>query len=115
MTVTVTTIYDGQTYYPGESLPDLGNWVCTSVRKNDNNEFNIRNYEGLSTDINKLPHYENLGTGSSALCIDTGDWYKYEKSTDTWYKIKTLSSTGSGGSGGGVVIDDDYVNLVTEV
>ena len=91
-------------------------WVIGFVqvlKKNDNNEFNIRNYEGLSADIDKLPHYENLSTGSSALCIDTGDWYKYEKSTDTWYKIKTLSNTGSGS--GGIVIDDDYVNLITEI
>lgn len=113
MTVTVTTIYDGQTYYPGDSLPDLGNWVCTSVRKNDNNEFNIRNYEGLSTDIDKLPHYENLGTGSSALCLDTGDFYKYEKSTDTWYKIDIAFN--SGNSGGTGEIGEGYAYLVGQI
>ena len=88
LAVTVTTIFDGQTYYPGDSLPDLGSWVCTDVTRNDNGELNIRNYEGLSADVNKLPKYETgLGTGSSALCLDNGDFYKYEKTTKTWYKI----------------------------
>lgn len=87
MAVDVTTIFDGQIYYPGDTLPDLGSWVCTSVDRNADGEFNIRNYEGLSTDIGILSHYDNLGTGSSALCLDTGDFYKYEKSTDTWYQI----------------------------
>lgn len=72
-------------------LPDLGSWVCTSVERNDKGELNIRNYEGLSADISKLPHYENLGTGSSALCLDNGDFLKYEKSTDTWYNSKDWS------------------------
>ena len=88
MAVTTTTIFDGQIYYPGDSLPDLGSWVCTSVDRNDNGEFNISNFEGLSADVSKLPKYETgLGTGSSALCLDSGDLYKYEKSTDTWYKL----------------------------
>lgn len=88
MAVTVTTIFDGQIYYPGDSLPDLGSWVCTDVTRNDNGELNIRNYEGLSADVSKLPKYEiGLDTGSSALCLDNGDFYKYEKTTKTWYKI----------------------------
>lgn len=88
MAIKVTTIFDGQIYNPGDSLPDLGSWVCTSVDKNGNGELIIRNYEGLSADVNKLPKYETgLGTGSSALCLDTGDFYKYEQSTKTWYQI----------------------------
>ena len=88
MTIKVTTIFDGQIYNPGDSLPDLGSWVCTSVDKNGNGELIIRNYEGLSADVSKLPKYETgLGTGSSALCLDTGDFYKYEQSTQTWYQI----------------------------
>ena len=87
LAIDVKTIFDGQTYNPGETLPDLGSWVCTTVDKNGNGEYNIRNYEGLSADVNKLPKYNDLGTGSSALCLDTGDFYKYEKSTNTWYKI----------------------------
>lgn len=113
MKITVTTIFDGQTYYPGQSLPDLGSWVCTNVKTNDNNEFNIRNYEGLSADISKLPHYENLGTGSSALCLDTGDFYKYEKSTDTWYKIDIAFN--SGNSGGTGEIGEGYAYLVGQI
>lgn len=87
MTVETTTIYDGQIYYPGDSLPDLGSWVCTSVDKTGNGELNIRNYEGISSDLDKLPKYDNLGTGSSALCLDSGAFYKYEKTTKTWYQL----------------------------
>ena len=89
MAIKVTTIFDGQIYNPGDSLPDLGSWVCTGVDKNDNGQWNIRNYEGLSADVSKLPKYNNetLGTGSSALCVDTGDFYKYEQSTNTWYQL----------------------------
>lgn len=73
-------IYDGQKYESKEDIWDLGSFVCTS------NEQNVRHYEGLSKDVpDKLPHY--VDTGSSALCVDTGDFYKYEKTTDTWYKL----------------------------
>lgn len=44
------------------------------------------NYELLSTDVGKLPTSDNLMTGSSAYCIDTGDYYKYEATTKQWYK-----------------------------
>lgn len=74
-----TVVIDGITYYKGQEIPDLGSWVATST------DGNIRCYEGLSSDVSKLPHY--VGTGSSALCVDTGDFYKYEKSTDKWYKL----------------------------
>lgn len=70
---------DGQCYNPGEELWDLGSFVATSFNGNQ------RHYEGLSKDIEKLPHY--VESGSSALCLDTGDYYKYLKSTDTWYKL----------------------------
>lgn len=73
------TIIDGQTYYPGDDLPDLGGWEATSA------DGNIRHYEGLSKDVSKLPHY--VSTGSSALCLDTGDYYKFHKPSDTWYKL----------------------------
>lgn len=71
--------YDGQVYDSQDEVWDLGSFVATSVKGK------IRNYEGLSKDVGKLPHY--VATGSSALCLDTGDYYKYEKSTDTWYMI----------------------------
>ena len=77
-----TIIYDGQTYKPGDTVHDLGTFVCTS------SEDNRRSYEGLSADVSKLPKYDTLGTGSSALCLDTGDFYKYEATTKTWYKLQ---------------------------
>lgn len=75
------TVWDGQTYYSGDEIWDLGSFVATSV------SGQIRNYEGLSSDVSKLPKYDNLSTGSSAFCVDTGDLYKYEKTTKTWYKL----------------------------
>lgn len=73
------TIVDGQRYVPGDEIWDLGSFVATGVKGNQ------RYYEGLSKDVDKLPHY--VDNGSSALCLDTGDFYKYLKSTDTWYKL----------------------------
>lgn len=61
---------------------NLGSLVCTEPPLRG-----VRHYEGLSTDVDKLPHYTDLSTGSSCLMLDTGDYYKYEKSTDTWYKL----------------------------
>lgn len=78
---TATTV-DSQAYTPGEEIWDLGSLVCTSVPLRG-----VRQYEGLSKDVDKLPHYKDLSTGSSCLMLDTGDYYKYEKSTDTWYKL----------------------------
>ena len=72
-------VYDGQLYQKGDEVPDLGSWVAISA------DGNIRNYNGLSADISKLPHY--VETGSSAMCLDTGDYYKFHKPSDTWYKL----------------------------
>ena len=44
-------VVDGQTYNPGDTLPDLGSLVCVDANGN------IRDYEGLLTDVSKLPHY----------------------------------------------------------
>lgn len=74
-------VHDGQFYQKGDEIWDLGTFVATSV------DGNIRNYEGLSADISKLPKYDDLPTGSSAFCVDTGDLYKYEKTTKKWYKL----------------------------
>lgn len=71
------TTQDGQFYEKGQEIPDLGSWVATSV------DGNIRNYDGLSKDVGKLPHY--VETGSSAYCDDTGEIYIFEKTSDTWY------------------------------
>lgn len=79
MKVGDTLVVDGQVYEEGEEVWDLGSWVAVSV------EGDQRSYEGLSADVAKLPHY--AGSGSSALCLDTGDYYKYHKPSDTWYKL----------------------------
>ena len=84
------TVVDGQHYHPGDEIWDLGSFVATSAKGMK------RNYEGLSKDIEKLPHY--VDTGSSAFCLDTGDFYKYLRSTGIWYKIgNNQASCGGGG------------------
>lgn len=79
MTAEHKTVVDGQTYLPGDTVWDLGSFVCVSANGNQ------RDYEGLSKDISKLPHY--VESGSSALCLDTSELYEYHKPTDTWYKL----------------------------
>lgn len=80
MKATTVTIYDGQTYQVGEEIHDLGSFVCVDV------DGNKRSYSGLSADVDKLPKYDNLGTDSSAKCLDTGDFYFYHAPSKTWYK-----------------------------
>lgn len=66
---------------------DLGSFVCIEVKMECTyGTKQIRNYVGLSTDIGKLPTYDDLATGSMAYCADTGDEYYYVSSTQTWYK-----------------------------
>lgn len=77
---TTTVIYDGVKYKPGDVIPDLGSWVAQP-----STEGMRRDYDGLSADLAKLPHY--VQTGSTAFCIDTSEVYEYEKSTDRWYKL----------------------------
>ncbi len=75
-------VVDGQQYQDDEQVWDLGSFEC--IDKQDTNQ---RNYEGLSVDApGKLPKYDNLEAGSTALCIDNGDFYKYHAKTKTWYK-----------------------------
>lgn len=74
------TFFDGHWYETGADLPDLGSFVAMP------GSTNIRNYEGLAKDMNKLPKYDDLETGSSAFCVDTGQLLKYEKTTKTWYE-----------------------------
>lgn len=72
---------DDKVYSRKEDVPNLGSLVCTSQNGS------IRNYEGLAADADKLPTYDDLATGSSFFAVDTGDLYKYEKTTKTWYKL----------------------------
>ena len=69
---------DGQYSRSGENVPDMGSIVCVSTNGN------VRNYEGLSKDVDKLPHY--VGTGSSFMTTDTSDIYKFEKTKNEWVK-----------------------------
>lgn len=74
-------VVDGHWYKPGEEVPDLGSFVAMP------GSDKVRNYEGLSADVSRLPKYDDLETGSSAFCVDTGQLYKYEKTTKTWYEL----------------------------
>lgn len=72
-------VVDGIFYNVGDEIWDLGSFVAV-----DSNGMQ-RDYEGLSKDISKLPHY--VESGSSAFCLDTSEIYEYHKPTDTWYKL----------------------------
>lgn len=74
-----TMVVDGQTYHPGDTIPDLGNLVCVEAVGNK------RSYEGKVADQSKLPTY--VDDGSSALLYDgagttkvlhflNGQWYE---------------------------------------
>ena len=80
MQATSNIIYDGHSYNAGDELPDLGSLVCTS------SDGDIRNYEGHYSDKAKLPKYNDLATGSSALLADDGTFkfFKYYADTKTW-------------------------------
>lgn len=74
------TEYDGQTYRPGDTIPDLGSLVCVSTANGR------RNYEGKLIDYSKLPKY--VQNGSSALLYDgTGNTEVYHFLHDEWMKI----------------------------
>lgn len=80
MTASENMIYDGQFYKKGETVWDLGSFECVEV------DGEKRNYEGLSADApEKLPRYDNLGAGSTAICLDSGEVYKYHRKSRTWY------------------------------
>lgn len=80
MIAETTIVYDGHTYHAGDTIPSLGTVECIKV------EGNKRFYNFLSTDLDKLPTYDDLGAGSYALATDTSELYIYEKSTKTWYQ-----------------------------
>ena len=70
-----------------ESATNLGSWVCSKVTKdNTYGTLQIREYFGLSADVDKLPTYSDLATGSSAYCVDSGELYMYNASTTEWVK-----------------------------
>ncbi len=79
---------DGQWYNAGDEVWDLGSLTATAASGRQ------RHYKGLSRDVPKLPHY--VGTGSTAYCVDSGDVYMFEETTDTWYRQGTAQGGGDG-------------------
>lgn len=78
--VDTITEYDGQTYFPGDTLPDLGSLRCVSV------EGGKRSYEGLLSDQAKLPNY--VSDGSSALLYDgSGNTKVLHFLNGVWYEL----------------------------
>lgn len=76
----MSVIVDGKVYPTKDEAPVLGSLVCTSI------EGNIRSYEGKWADHEKLPKYDDMGTGSSAFLSDNGKFIlcKYYADTKTW-------------------------------
>ena len=78
--VDTITEYDGQTYFPGDTLPDLGSLRCVSE------ESGKRSYEGSLSDQAKLPTY--VSDGSSALLYDgAGNTKVYHFLNGVWYEL----------------------------
>lgn len=77
MTYTYAVVQDGITYEAGAQVPDLGSWQATRA------DGKMRKYEGKSMDVHLLPTY--VQSGSSALCLDTGELYKFDG--NEWIKL----------------------------
>ena len=73
--------FDGQLYESEDQIPDLGSWECVE------DDAGKRQYWGFSDDVSKLPTYDNLLTGSTALCLDSGAVYGYHAKTKAWYPV----------------------------
>lgn len=73
-------VIDGKTYKPGDELPDFGSIVCVAASGNK------RSYEGLLSDLSKLPLY--VAPGSSALLYDgEGDTRVYHFLKGKWREL----------------------------
>ena len=61
------------------------------LEKNASDIANLKeDYEGLSKDFDKLPLY--VGTGSSCLMTDTGDYYKFNSELKEWKKTDSTTA-----------------------
>lgn len=81
-----TIVIDGQTYMDGEEIWELGSLQCVEVNGKK------REYQGFLEDKDKLPKYDDLGTGSSATLIDKNGiqstiFAKYDAQTKSWYSL----------------------------
>ncbi len=74
-------VVDGVFYRQGDDIWDLGSFETTNVIGM------IRNYQGFSEDVSKLPHY--VHPGSTAFLIDTGERMIFHGKTNKWYKVGT--------------------------
>ena len=72
-------VYDGQIYEDDEQVHDIGSFECVS-----RTGANKREYQGFAIDVPKLPKYDDLEAGSTAYCLDTGDYYIYHAKTKEW-------------------------------
>lgn len=73
--------FDGQKYEKKEDIPDIGGFDCT----NHYGE-NVRSYVGLSSGIEKFKaNVTYAGNGSTALCVDNGNYYMFFDGS--WYKL----------------------------
>ncbi len=80
-------VVDGKAYEDISQAPDLGSLECI-----DDTRENQRDYQGFLEDRDKLPTYDDLGTGSTALLYDPNGVeetvvLKYQASTKKWYEI----------------------------
>ena len=83
----MAVVFDGQTYENENDIPDMGSIQCVEVRGNQ------RDYQGFVQDSQKLPKYDDLGTGSSATLIDPNGIEdtiiaKYYASTKQWLDMR---------------------------
>lgn len=83
----MAVVFDGQTYENEGEIPDMGSIQCVEVRGNQ------RDYQGFVQDSQKLPKYDDLGTGSSAILIDPNGVEstiigKYDAPTKQWLNMK---------------------------
>lgn len=80
------TVVDGHYYEKGEEIWDLGSLIATEVNGNQ------RSYLGFLEDSEKLPKYDDLGSGSTAILVDPSGnketvVLSYHSKTKTWYKL----------------------------
>ena len=83
----MAVVFDGHTYENEADVPNMGSIQNVEVRGKQ------RDYQGLIKDKDKLPKYDNLATGSSALLIDPNGAEstiigKYDAPTKQWLNLK---------------------------
>lgn len=88
-------------------MMDTGTWVLVGRRlppyvSPSDERKGIESWCGMSSDFDLVPH--TGCTGSTAYCIDTGERYMFEETTDTWYPMPTSG-------GGGSVVPPEGVDI----